>query len=113
MSRKLGCFYCGEDCNVDKDAKAVLCSNCTNTIHTGRGEPPKEPAKALTSEEKIARKVAREERKKAKANAKPKGPSKGRGWHLKGYFEWEGEVYTFGQKASKADAARLKAKYGN
>lgn len=45
--------------------------------------------------------------------ARPTDPNKkGRGWHLKGYFEFQGKTYSFGQEITDAaEIARLKEKY--
>jgi hypothetical protein len=49
---------------------------------------------------------------KALKLAKPRDPNKkGRGWHLKGYFEFQGKTYSFGQEINGDDIARVKAKY--
>lgn len=104
----MNCFYCRNDAGkVGTDTKAVLCGDCVQRL---TGAPDLAPvAPKLTSEEKAARKTARAERKVAKLEKlKTAKRGRGRGWHLKRLFEFEGQYFTMGQEITAAQAAKIR-----
>lgn len=100
----LKCSKCGIDCVVSEGTASVICPLCSmeSTVGVTADMPARKP-RAPYGSKKLAT---------ALKTPKPRDPNKkGRGWHLKGYFEFQGKTYSFGQEVSGPDAARLKAKY--
>lgn len=105
----MNCFWCREDAGrgVSKDAKAVLCSRCVQKLVGAPDIAPPQPK--LSAEEKQARKTARAERKVAKLEKlKTAKRGRGRGWHLKRLFEFDGEYFSMGKPITAAEAMQLK-----
>lgn len=104
----MNCFFCRDDVpEASKDVKAVLCSKCTARACGAPEIKPDVPK--LSYEEKMARKAEKVERKKAKLEkAKTATRGKGRGWHLKRLFMFDGKAYSFGKEIDLAAANKLK-----
>lgn len=88
-----------------KDVASFICSRCTAKMVPAPEEKPK--VVALTPEEKEAKAVAKEEKKKAKLE-KMKIKGRGKGWHLKRLFEFDGKFYSFGKEIDAAEAFKIK-----
>ena len=101
------CFFCRRDVpSHDPKAKAVLCSHCVSRL-AGAPELPS-PVQRLSYEERKAKKEAKAEKKKAKLEAmKTKTRGKGKGWHLKRVFHYEGQYFSFGKEITPEAAAKL------
>jgi len=108
----LDCIFCKRTVEASADAKAILCDHCVQT----HGDPPKQPAPyvVLAPEEKAARKQAKKEKKEAKLQKMKKAKSgRGRGWHLKKLFEWDGQFYSMGKPIDDAQVAKIRKKLKN
>ena len=105
MSKKIvPCIWCREDVSVDAGTKdSALCGKCTSRL----ADPPQlaAPVKKLTVEEIEAKQAAKAARKTATVK---KSTGKGKGWHLKKLFEWEGQFYSFGKPVDTAEAVAIK-----
>jgi hypothetical protein len=63
----------------------------------------------VTVEEKLQRKADRVSAKKAKLEKKKTAKKgKGRGWHLKQLFEFDGQFYSFGKAVGDAEVAKIR-----
>lgn len=102
-SKTLACMFCRTETRADADASAILCGRCVARLADAPA-PVKQP---VTAEQKQERKVARQERKQQKAVAPKASAGRGRGWHLKRLFMWEGQAYSFGQPISAKEATKL------
>lgn len=104
----MDCFFCHEPAGkVSKDVRAVLCGNCTARL----ANPPENKPAAVkyTAEEKATRKAERAARKVEKLEKmKSAIKGRGRGWHLKKLFAFEGKFYSFGKEISDVEAAKLR-----
>jgi len=104
----VNCFFCKTEVKrTNADVRAVLCDRC---VQRCLGAPEiKEPVKKVTYEEKKVRKAERLARKAGKLEKlKTATRGKGRGWHLKKLFHYEGTFYSFGEVIDAAQAERLK-----
>lgn len=85
---------------------SVICSDCVQQDIPAPSLAP--PIQRLSYEEKKERKEARAARKKAKLEAmKTKTRGKGKGWHLKKVFAFEGQYFSFGKEITPEAAAKL------
>jgi len=102
------CFFCRNDAGkVGADIKAVLCGDCVQRATGAPDLTPPQPK--LSAEEKAARKLARAERKATKLEKlKSAKRGRGRGWHLKKLFEFEGEYFSMGKSISAAEASKIR-----
>ncbi len=92
---------------VDNKVHAVLCPRCVQHV----ADPPVQPKPyvAPSVEDKATKKAEREAKKKAKLEAKKTAKrGKGRGWHLKQLFEFEGQFYSFGKEIGDAEVAKIR-----
>jgi hypothetical protein len=107
-TKDLDCFWCGKTVMAtDARMHAVLCGDCVAKLSDAPIQP--KPTVVVSVEEKKARKEARVEKKKAKLEAKKTAKKgRGRGWHLKQLFEFEGEFYSFGKKIGDAEVAKIR-----
>lgn len=103
----MNCFACRRlVTDVAKDTKAVLCSDCVSKLVGPPDLAP--PVQRLSYEERKAKKEAKAEKKKAKLESmKTKTRGKGKGWHLKKVFHFEGSYFSFGKEITAAAAAKL------
>lgn len=102
------CFFCRREAGKPpKDTKAILCGDC---VQRCVGAPDiKPPAPKLTVAEKIEKKKIRVAKKAEKLTAmKSAARGRGRGWHLRRLFEFEGEYFSMGEKIDAAQAARIR-----
>lgn len=102
------CFFCRNACpQASKDATAVLCSHCVQKLV---GPPDlKPPAEKLSAEEKAERKAAKEAKKAEKLEKmKTAVRGRGRGWHLKRLFEFDGKYYSMGKEISSVEAMKIR-----
>jgi hypothetical protein len=107
--KPLECFFCRKIVQVDAKTGATLCATCVSKLADAPVQP--KPTVVVTAAEKKARKEERLAKTAATLAAKKTATKgKGRGWHLKELFAWEGEFYSFGQKISDAAVAKLKKK---
>lgn len=99
------CFFCHTPTETNADTSALLCGRCVSKL-TGAPELPKPQ---LTAEARKVRKMERTARREAKRAAQLANPTRGRGrgWHLKRVFEWEGQFYSFGQPITAEQAREL------
>jgi len=103
------CSKCSEWVEqVGDKCTSVICSDCV-----AQEIPAPEiaaPIQRLSHDEKKARKEARLLKKKAKLEAmKTKTRGKGKGWHLKKLFMFEGLYFSFGKEISALEATKLMA----
>ena len=101
------CFFCRRDVpSYDPKAKAVLCSTCVSQLAGPPDIAP--PIQRLPYEERKAKKEAKAAKKAAKLEAmKTKTRGKGKGWHLKKVFHYEGQYFSFGKEITPAAAAKI------
>lgn len=104
----LPCFFCGTNVSTTVDVGKLLCGNCTAKCADAPAplKPYVDPTVAYRT--KLARaeaKAAKKLEKLAVTAAKPAG--RGRGWHLKRIFEFDGKFYSFGTEITKAEADKL------
>jgi len=71
-------------------------------------EPPKTAKANSASPEEKAAKVAAREQKKAEKLEKMKTRGRGKGWHLKRLFEFDGKFYSFGKEIDPSSALKIK-----
>src|ERR1017187_7788731 len=105
--KEIECIFCKRPTMVDNKVHAVLCPRCVQHVV----DPPTQPKPyvAPNVEAKEAKKAERAEKKKAKLEAKKTAKrGKGRGWHLKQLFEWEGQFYSFGKAIDDAAVAKIR-----
>jgi hypothetical protein len=107
METLMLCFFCKRDVpSHDPKAKAVLCGHCVARL-AGAPELPA-PIQRLSYDERKAKKEAKIAKKKAKLESmKTKTRGKGKGWHLKKVFAFEGSYFSFGKEITAAEAAKL------
>ena len=110
----LECKRCTEEVDVkSKDIADVICDRCSMLAAQG-ADPTLGQTLAQIKDAKPKKPRAPYGSKKAERLAKAALPKRGKGWHLKGYFEWEGQIYSFGQLVTDpTEIARNKAKYVN
>lgn len=104
----MNCFFCRADAGrTSKDAKAVLCARCVQRLV---GAPDiKPPVEKLTAEQKAERKQARAAKKVAKLEKlKTATRGRGRGWHLKKLFEFEGQYFSMGEAITADQAMKIR-----
>lgn len=100
----LDCMFCRTPTRTDINVSSVLCGNCVARL----ADAPARVAPVVTPEVKAERAQARAERKIAKQAAKAAAPAgRGRGWHLKRLFMWEGQAYSFGKPITAKQASKL------
>jgi hypothetical protein len=103
----MSCSRCFND--VEKHGeklKSILCSDCV----AREAAPPEihAPIQRLSPDEKKAKKEARLAKRKAKLEAmKTKTRGKGKGWHLKRLFMFEGLYFSFGKEITAVEAAKI------
>ena len=106
-TKDIDCFFCGKTVTSDSRVGAVLCGECVAKLSDAPVQP--KPTVVVSADEKKARKEARVEKKKAKLEAKKTAKKgKGRGWHLKQLFEFEGTFYSFGKLIGDAEVAKIR-----
>lgn len=101
------CFFCRRvvESHGEK-VKAVLCSNCVARLSPA--PEPVAPIQRLSYEERKAKKEAKKAKKLEKLEKmKTAKRGKGRGWHLKKVFVFEGNYFSFGEPIDAATAAKL------
>lgn len=103
----MSCDKCGLDVERHGEKlKGIICSDCV-AREVGPPEIPA-PVQRLSVDEKKARKEARLEKRKAKLEAmKTKSRGKGKGWHLKRLFMFEGLYFSFGKEITAVEAAKI------
>jgi hypothetical protein len=104
----LYCFFCGAITSTTVGISAVLCGACTAKCADAPipMKPYVDPTVAYKT--KLDRATARAEKKIAKSiitENKPAG--RGRGWHLKKLFVFDGKYYTFGVETTLKNAKVL------
>ena len=101
------CFFCSRDVpSYGEKVKAVLCSHCVARLAGAPDIAP--PIQRLSKAERDERKEAKIAKKKAKLEAmKTTARGKGKGWHLKKVFAFEGAYFSFGKEITAAEAAKL------
>lgn len=102
------CFWCRADVpQAAKGTAAALCSGCVQRLC---GAPDIKPvAEKLTTEQKAERKQARAVKKVAKLEKlKSATRGRGRGWHLKKLFEFEGRYFSMGEEITAAEAMKIR-----
>ncbi len=105
--KEIHCIFCKRPTMVDAKIHAVLCPRCVQHV----ADPPAlpKPSVIVSAEDKAARKAERLQRKKDKLEAKKTAKKgKGRGWHLKQLFEFDGQFYTFGKEIGDAEVAKIR-----
>ena len=103
------CAFCRKPMETDPDTSNILCDTCVARLCDPPAQP--KPTVVVSVEEKKARKEEREAKKKAKLEAKKTAKrGKGRGWHLKQLFEYEGKYYSFGKEITSEAAVKLRKK---
>ena len=105
------CVSCTNDVpNVNKTTKSVTCPRC---VQLATSPPDLSPVIVrLSYEERKDRKAERAVRKAARIQAllnKPKG--RGRGWHLKRTFPWEGKFYSYGEEVTEQAYRKLQMEH--
>lgn len=104
------CNECGneEDYIPSKTATGLICSRCVSKM-VAPPDPPKSVTKANSaSPEEKAAKAAEKEKKKAEKLEKMKTRGRGKGWHLKRLFEYDGKFYSFGKEIDANSALKIK-----
>ena len=105
--KEINCIFCKRATMVDAKVHAVLCPNCVQRTADAPAMP--KPTVVVSVEEKAARKAERAQKKKDKLEAKKTATrGKGRGWHLKQLFEFEGQFYSFGKEIGDAEVAKIR-----
>lgn len=105
----LDCFFCGKTVTTDSRVASILCGDCVAKLSDAPIQP--KPTVLVSADEKKARKEARVNKKKAKLEAKKTAKKgRGRGWHLKELFEFDGEFYSFGKLIDVAAVAKIRRK---
>lgn len=102
------CFWCRNFVpQASKGTAAVLCSHCVQRL---AGAPDlKPPAEKLTAEQKAERKAEKAKKKADKLEAmKTAVRGRGRGWHLKRLFEFDGKYYSMGKEISSVEAMKIR-----
>jgi ribosomal protein L37AE/L43A len=107
-TQMLDCMFCRTPTKTDMDTSAILCGNCTARL----ADPAVRPSPTVNPTEAYA---ARQERKQQRVEARKQAQARksnavkgrGRGWHLKRVFEWEGQFYSFGELITPARAQEL------
>jgi hypothetical protein len=101
----LDCMFCRSPTRTDAQTTAVLCGNCTAKLC----DAPVQPRPVLTATEQELRRTARARATEERAaHLKAHGTAgRGRGWHLKKLFEWNGAFYSFGTLISAERAREL------
>lgn len=104
----MDCFFCKTDAGkVGTDTKAVLCGACVQKL-TGAPEI-KDPTPKLSFAERSAKKAERVARKAERLQKlKTAKRGRGRGWHLKKLFEFDGEYFSMGEKITPDQAAKIR-----
>jgi hypothetical protein len=104
----MDCFFCKADAGrVSKDAKAVLCATCVQKlVNPPDIKPVPEKLSPEAKAERKAAKVAKRTEKLEKLKTATRG--RGRGWHLKKLFEFDGQYFSMGKEVSAAEALKLK-----
>ena len=103
-NKMLDCMFCRTPTRTDINTTSVLCGACVSRL----ADPPARVAAPVSPEVKAARKQERVERKAERVAAKAAAPKgRGRGWHLKRLFMWEGQAYSFGKPISAKEATKL------
>lgn len=103
-SKMLACMFCKTETRTDSSTTSVLCGRCVSRL----ADAPAPVQPAVAPAVKAARKAERAERKQARVAAKAAAPAgRGRGWHLKKLFMWEGQAYSFGKPITPKEASRL------
>jgi hypothetical protein len=98
-NKMIECLFCRTPTRTDNNTSALLCGRCVIRL----SDPVSRPS--VAPEVVAARKQARAERKAERKATVPSG--RGRGWHLKRLFIWEGQAYSFGKPISAQAAAQL------
>lgn len=104
----MNCFWCRSHVpQASKGTAAVLCSGCVQRLV---GAPDiKPPAEKLTTEQRAERKAERAAKKVAKLEKlKTATRGRGRGWHLKKLFEFDGKYYSMGEEITAAEAMKIR-----
>ena len=105
--KDLDCIFCKQPVQVDSRTGAALCGDCVAKLSDAPIMP--KPTVVVSIEDKKARKAARLAKKAAKLEAKKTAKKgRGRGWHLKQLFEFDGEFYSFGKKIDDAAVAKIR-----
>jgi hypothetical protein len=104
----MDCFFCrGDAGRTNKDVKAVLCGTCVQKLVN----PPdlKPVPEKLSPEAKAERKQAKAAKRVEKLEKlKTAARGRGRGWHLKKLFEFEGQYFSMGKAITAAEALKLR-----
>ena len=107
-TKMLECMFCRTPTRTDADTSAILCGGCTARLAdpAPTPKPSVNPSEAYAQkQQRKAERVAAKKQAAARKAAAVKG--RGRGWHLKRVFEWEGQFYSFGELITEARAREL------
>jgi hypothetical protein len=101
------CFFCRKPVMTDATTSDLLCDHCVARLSDPPAQP--KPVVVVTVEEKAAKKEAKVAKKLAKLEAKKTATKgKGRGWHLRQLFEFDGTFYSFGKEIDDKQVARIR-----
>lgn len=110
------CSKCRIDVLVDEGIASVLCPLCSMgaASEVTPGTPSRKPRAPYGSKTRNGVKIDHAAAKKGFIRVeRPKDPTKkGRGWHLKGFFEFQGKTFSFGQEITGEAVEAAKAHYG-
>lgn len=104
----MNCFYCRNDAGkTGNETIAILCGDCVQRL---TGAPDLKPiAPKLSIEERAAKKALKLQKKTEKLeHMKTQTRGRGRGWHLKKLFEFQGMYYSMGIEITAIEAMKLK-----
>lgn len=105
--KEVRCIFCRRSVVIDARNASALCAVCVAKL--ADAPPPPKTIVVLAPEEKEAKKEEKRAKKVAKLEAKKTATrGKGRGWHLKQLFEWEGEFFSFGKPVNGTDVAKIR-----
>lgn len=104
----MDCFFCRCDAGrTNKDTKAVLCGSCVQKlVNPPDLKPVPEKLSPEAKAEKRQAKVAKRTEKLEKLKSATRG--RGRGWHLKKLFEFDGEYFSMGKAITAAEAVKIR-----
>lgn len=107
-SKMLDCMFCRTPTRCDAETSAILCGGCVAKLTDAPApvKPSVSPQERYAQKEQ--RKLERAQRKQeATARKSNAVKGRGRGWHLRKVFEWEGQFYSFGELITPARAREL------
>jgi hypothetical protein len=101
-------MFCRTPTRCDTDTASILCGRCVARLADAPAQPKPTVNPTEAYAQKQQRKLEREQhRKQAQVRKAAVVKGRGRGWHLKRVFEWEGQFYSFGELITPTRAQEL------